>query len=109
MEQRIIGRSHAKFRAIDTLAYASKNLWNLPNYHVRQSFLFQGTYLNNAALYPLLKTTDASKALPAKAAHQVLIQLDKARTSFFEANEAYKADPSRVHRPPSSAQIQAQN
>jgi len=70
------------FRAIDDLAYASKNVWNLANYHVRQAFLFQGKYRNNAALYPLLKTTDAYKALPAKVANQVLIQLDTAWTSF---------------------------
>lgn len=95
VEQHVIGRSHAKFRAIDDLAYASKNLWNLANYHVRQAFLFQGKYLNNAALYPLLKKTDAYKALPAKVANQVLIQLDKAWTSFFEANDEYKENPSK--------------
>lgn len=95
VEQHVIGRSHAKFRAIDDLAYASKNLWNLANYHVRQAFLFQGKYLNNAALYPLLKTTDAYKALPAKVANQVLIQLDTAWTSFFEANDEYKANPEK--------------
>jgi len=95
VEQHVMKRSHAKFQEIDKMAFAAKNLWNLANYHVRQSFMFQGKYLNYAALYPLLKGTDAYKALPAKAANQVLIQLDKAWTSFFEANDAYKADPSK--------------
>ena len=95
VEQHVIKRSHAKFGAIDALAFASKNLWNLANYYARQSFIFQGKYLNNAALYPLLKHTDAYKALPAKVANQVLIQLDKAWQSFFEANDEYKADPSK--------------
>ena len=95
VEQHVIKRSHAKFGEIDALAFASKNLWNLANYYARQSFIFQGKYLNNAALYPLLKHTDAYKALPAKVANQVLIQLDKAWQSFFEANDEYKADPSQ--------------
>ena len=93
--QPIIRRSHAKFRAIDDRADASTNVWNPANYHVRQAFLFQGKYLNNAALSPLLKQTAADKALPAKVANQVLIQLDKAWTSLFEANDEYKANPSK--------------
>lgn len=109
VEQHIIRRPHAKFRANDDLAYASKNLWNLANYHVRQAFLFQGNYLNNAALYPFLKKTDAYKALPAKVANQVLIQLDKAWTSFFEANDEYKENPSKFTGRPKRALVQAQN
>ena len=95
VEQHVIERSHAKFGQIDAMAFASKNLWNLANYYVRQSFLFQGKYLNNAALYPLLKKTDAYKALPAKVANQVLIQLDKAWTAFFEAHEEYQVNPAK--------------
>src|SRR5262245_64811637 len=49
VEQQVIEPSHPQFRAIDALAFASKNLWNLANYHVRQSFLFQQTYLNTSA------------------------------------------------------------
>jgi putative transposase len=95
VEQHVIERSHPQFRAIDDLAFASKNLWNLANYHVRQSFLFQQIYLNNTAIFHLLKQTDAYQALPAKVANQVLIQLEQAWKSFFEANDAYNADPSK--------------
>ena len=51
VEQHIIKKDDPRFNKIDSLAFASKNLWNLANYFVRQSFIFQGTYLNNAALY----------------------------------------------------------
>ena len=93
VEQHVIERSHPKFKEIDEMAFASKNLWNLANYSVRQSFIFQGKYLNNAALYPLLKGTEAYKALPAKVSNQVLIQVDTAWTAFFEAMEAWRAHP----------------
>lgn len=96
VEQHVISRSDAKYREIDEMAFASKNLWNLANYHSRQAFLFEKTYLRSAALYPTLKDTDAYQALPAKVANQVLIQLDKAWKSFFEANEASQADPSKL-------------
>ena len=41
VEQHVIEQSHPQFRAIDAMAFASKNLWNLANYHVRQSFIFE--------------------------------------------------------------------
>lgn len=88
VEQHIIKKDDPRFHKIDEMAFASKNLWNLANYFVRQSFIFQGKYLNNAALYTQLKATDAYKALPAKVSNQVLMQLDKAWTAFFEAMQA---------------------
>jgi putative transposase len=54
VEQHVIERSHPQFRAIDGLAFASKNLWNLANYHVRQSFIFHRISLNNTAIFHLL-------------------------------------------------------
>jgi putative transposase len=58
-EQHVIERMHPLFRAIDQMALASKNLWNLANYHVRQSFIFQHIYLDNTALFHRIKHTDA--------------------------------------------------
>src|SRR5262249_49676592 len=93
VEQQVIEQSHPQFRAIDALAFASKNLWNLANYHVRQSFIFQQHYLNNAALFHVLKETDAYQSLPSKVANQVLLQLHHAWTAFFEAMEVYQECP----------------
>ena len=109
VEQHVISRCHARWDEIDQMAFASKNLWNLANYHTRQAFIFAKTYQNSAALYPLLKDTAAYQALPAKVANQVLIQLDTAWKSFFEASEAYKADPSKFLGRGIAAQVQAQN
>jgi putative transposase len=75
------------------MAFASKNLWNLANYYVRQSFIFEHIYLNDTAVYHLVKSSDAYQALPRKVSNQVLIQLDQAWTAFFEAVEAYREHP----------------
>lgn len=93
VEQHVIERSHPTFGTIDEMAFASKNLWNLANYYVRQAFIFQHSYLNNTAIYHLVKSSDAYKALPAKVSNQVLIQLDKAWTAFFEAMKAWREHP----------------
>ncbi len=93
VEQHMIGKRDPRFQRIDEMAFASKNLWNLANYYVRQSFIFEHSYLNNAAVYHLVKSSDAYQALPRKVSNQVLIQLDKAWTAFFEAVEAYREHP----------------
>jgi putative transposase len=71
VEQHIISKSDSRFAVIDEMAFASKNLWNLANYYVRQAFLFERIYLNNAAVYHLVKSSDAYQALPRKVSNQV--------------------------------------
>jgi putative transposase len=93
VEQHIISKSDPRFQQIDEMAFASKNLWNLANYYVRQAFIFEHTYLDNTAVYHLVKSSDAYQALPRKVSNQVLIQLDKAWSAFFEAVEAYHKHP----------------
>ena len=93
VEQHVIEKSHPQYQAVDEMAFASKNLWNLANYHVRQSFIFQKKYLGNTATFHLLKETDAYKALPSKVANQVLLQVHRAWTAFFEAMAAYDECP----------------
>ena len=100
VEQHVIEKSHPQFRAIDELALASKNLWNLANYQVRQSFIFQHTYLDNTAIFHLIKHTDAYHALPAKVANQVLVQVHKAWQAFFKVMEVYGAHPERFRGGP---------
>ena len=100
VEQHAIEKTHPQFRAIDEMTLASKNLWNLANYHVRQSFVFQHTYLDTTTIFHLIKHTDAYKGLPAKVANQVLVQLHEAWHAFFEAMEAYRAHPERFRGRP---------
>jgi putative transposase len=95
VEQHIISKGDPRYTRIDQAAFASKNLWNLANYYVRQSFIFEHKYLDNAAVYHLVKSSDAYRALRAKVSNQVLIQLHNAWLGFFEAMEKWKEHPER--------------
>jgi len=93
VEQHVVKRSDPRYARLDEAAFASKNLWNLANYYVRQSFIFEHRYLDNTAVYHLVKSSDAYKALPAKVSNQVLIQLHQAWVGFFEAMETWREHP----------------
>ncbi len=93
VEQHVIKRSDPRYARLDEAAFASKNLWNLANYHVRQAFILEHRYLDNTAVYHLVKSSDAYRALPAKVSNQVLIQLHHAWIGFFEAMETWREHP----------------
>jgi len=77
VEQTIIDRRDPRFQEIDQAAFAAKNLYNAANYLIRQSFIFQGIYLDNVKIFHLMKTHEAYRALPAKVSNAILIQLHK--------------------------------
>ncbi|MBV8694220.1 MAG: transposase [Ktedonobacteraceae bacterium] len=93
-EQHIIKRGDPRFVALDAASFAFKNLYNAGLYEIRQAFFADGTRLSYAQMDKRMQSHEAYRALPAKVAQQVLKQLDDAWTSFFEALEAYKQDPS---------------
>ncbi|MBV9689832.1 MAG: transposase [Ktedonobacteraceae bacterium] len=94
-EQHVIARSDPRYAVVDAACFASKNLYNAALYEIRQAFFAHGTWLRYAVLDKRMQSQEAYKALPAKVSQQVLKQLDDAWTSFFEAREAYKQDPSK--------------
>ena len=102
VEQHVITRRDPRYQRIDAAALASKNLWNVANYLVRQSFIFQGVYLNNTAVFHLVKGQEAYQALPRKVSNQDLIQLHRAWVGFFEAMDEWREHPE-------VAWLQAQN
>jgi putative transposase len=93
-EQHVIKRADPRFAVIDAAAFKSKNLYNAALYEIRQAFIHEGKYLDYNEMDKRMQSHEAYKALPAKVSQQVLIQLHKNWTSFFEALEAYKEDPS---------------
>jgi IS605 OrfB family transposase len=92
-EKHIIKTGHLFFEEIDALAFCSKNLYNAANYIIRQNFIYGWGYLNYNAIYKLMKSHEAYKALPAKVSQQILMVLDQNWKSFFEALKAYKETP----------------
>ncbi|MHC1733379.1 MAG: RNA-guided endonuclease InsQ/TnpB family protein [Bacteroidales bacterium] len=93
VEQHIIRKSDPRYTAIDQAAFASKNLYNLANYSVRQSFIFQNKYIPYPSLYKLMRDTEAYQSLPAKVSQWVLKQVDHDWQAFFAAIKQWKQSP----------------
>ncbi len=100
VERHIIKDSHPHYSQMDKLCFLSKNLYNYANYIIRQSFIFQKTYLNYNQIYHQVKNSPDYRALPSKVSQQVLRVLDKNWQSFFEANKAYKDNPNKFQARP---------
>jgi putative transposase len=94
VERHLVKKDHPSWAIIDAAAFASKNLYNQANYQIRQAFIHEGKYLPYAEIFHRIKHMDCYKALPAKVANSILILLHKNWVAFFQALEAYKADPS---------------
>ncbi len=95
VEQHIISKRDPRYETIDQAAFASKNLYNLANYHMRQSFIHQGKYLGYAEVFHLVKQHEAYQALPRKVSNDVLRLLDKNWKAFRKGLEAWYLDPSK--------------
>jgi putative transposase len=100
VEQIILRPGDARFAAVDTAAFAAKNLYNAALYLVRQSFIFAGAYLNYYDVHARMKKTKAYQALPRKVSQQVLRMLDQNWHGFFAAMQAWQADPSKFEQRP---------
>jgi putative transposase len=72
VEQHVISAADPRFAPIDAAAFKAKNLYNAANYLVRQAFIFEGRYLGYAAIFHLIKRTDAYTALPRKVSNDIL-------------------------------------
>lgn len=95
VEQHVIRRSDPRYQIIDEAAFKSKNLYNAALYEIRQAFIHENHYLSYEEMDKRMKQHEAYKALPAKVSQQVLKQLAQNWKSFFEACQAYEADPAK--------------
>lgn len=93
VEQHVIGKNDSRWGAIDSAAFASKNLYNAANYRIRQEFIFHHRYLSYPEMDSKMQETEEYRALPAKVAQQVLIHLDRNWKSFFAALSEYEQHP----------------
>jgi putative transposase len=95
VEQHIIRQADSRYQIIDRAAFASKNLYNLANYHMRQAFIRTGKPIEYAQVYHLVKQSDAYQALPRKVSNDVLRLLGKNWKAFGKALAAWRKDPSQ--------------
>src|SRR5206468_3793114 len=100
VEKHIIKKSDPSFKEIDALAFASKNLFNLANYNIRQNFFATGAPLGWGVLDKMLQQTDAYKALPAKVSQLVLKNLVDNWEAYLKAHAEWEQNPHRFNGEP---------
>ena len=95
VEQHSIDRHDTRFKALDAACFASKNLYNVALYQMRQAF-FAGRKVDSyPQLAHALKGTPEFKALPAKVAQWVIRQASGAWWNFWKAYQAYRKHPAK--------------
>lgn len=92
VEQRIIKKSNPAWKQIDAMSFAAKNLWNVANYCIRQSFIYGHGVPSYNSMDKLMQSSQEYKTLPAKVAQQVLMLLDKSWKGYFAAIAEYKKE-----------------
>jgi len=102
VERHIIDRNDPRWGMIDEAAWFSKNLYNAANYLVRQTFIFEGRYLNYNAIEKRFKQRDLlpDQQLPLKAVQQVLKQVDHDWQSYFAVQAEWDGHPEKFHGKP---------
>lgn len=98
-EKHIINKGSQFFNECDSLAFKTKNLYNLCLYTVRQAYINDKVNLLYE-LHSLMKNTEAYKAIPAKVASTVLLMVQHNFKSFFKANAEYYSNPSKFNGRP---------
>ena len=100
VERYIIKESHQHWKEIDKFCFFSKNIYNYTSYLVRQSLIFNKTYLNYNQIYYQFKNSQYYGSLPSKLIQQILRILDKNWQSFLVANKAYRENPNKFTEQP---------
>lgn len=95
IEKHIIRRNDSRFQSIDQAAFASKNLYNLCNYHIRQAYIHEHRHLHMNEVYAILKVTEAYKALPRKVSNQVILQVYHDWGAYYEAIKVWRLAPDK--------------
>ena len=84
-----------KTQEIDSLCFASKNLYNACLYVAKQHFFKTQKYIGFKELSNKIKIQDCYKQLPIKVSQLVVKQVHDTFISFFHALQAYKANQTK--------------
>ncbi|GGA35905.1 RNA-guided endonuclease TnpB family protein [Okeania sp. KiyG1] len=95
VDRHIIRRTHNFWQVCDELAFKSKNLYNLANYHCRQHFFCTGKSLSLTKLYHATKDSDAYRALPTKVSKQIIKCLVATWRGYFQAIKEWLKYPGK--------------
>ncbi|NEO48893.1 MAG: IS200/IS605 family element transposase accessory protein TnpB [Moorea sp. SIO4A3] len=100
VERHIVKPSNQYWKEIDELAFKSKNLYNLANYHCRQRFFEAGSSLSLTALYHATKSSDAYRALPTKVSKQIIKRVTSTWRGYFQGYKEWRKYPDKFFAEP---------
>ena len=88
--------------ALNELTFKAKNLYNVANYDIRQTFIFTGLMPSEYDLTTFFANINQPdyRALPAQTSQQVIKLLFKNWTSYFAAIREWKKNPSKFQGMP---------
>ena len=96
VERHQIKKSHKYWQECDLLAFKAKNLYNLCNYYMRQSFFDKGKSLSNTNLYHQVSKSDAYKKMPStKVACSLIRQVVQTWRGYFNAHQDWIKHPEK--------------
>ena len=96
VERHLIKKTHQFWQECDSLCFKAKNLYNLCNYYMRQSFFDTGKALSNTKLYHRVVGSDAYQQMPStKIACSLIRQVCQVWTSYFRGHRDWKANPEK--------------
>ncbi|MDJ0510970.1 MAG: transposase [Crocosphaera sp.] len=94
VERHQIKKTHKYWKECESLAFSAKNLYNLCNYYMRQSFFSTGKVLTNSKLYHLVSSSDAYRLMPStKIACSLIRQVFQVWKGYFQAHKDWKINP----------------
>lgn len=99
-ERHVINKNHPMYAACDLLCLQSKNMYNLCNYIIRQTFIKDGIVKKYGDLNKELKHTDAFKELGSNSSQMVTKILCKNWKSFLVAVKDYTKNPDKYFAKP---------
>ena len=95
VEQHKIHKSHPMWKECDLLCLQSKNMYNLCNYTIRQTFIKDGIVEKYGDLNKLLKYTDTFKTLGSNSAQMVTKNICNNWKSFLVAVKDFTIHPDK--------------
>jgi putative transposase len=105
VERHVLNPNHPCWGEIDSAAFASKNLYNLANYQMRQNFFETGKVFSLSQLYSAVKDSDDYKSLPRKVSNSILINLKQNWKAYFKAKKEYKTHREKFTAMPNMPKI----
>ncbi len=96
VERHQIKKTHKYWEECDLLAFKAKNLYNLCNYYMRQSFFEKGKPLSNTSLYHQVSQSDAYKDMPStKIACSLIRQVRQTWRGYIIAHKDWAKNPEK--------------